>query len=66
MELTGDAEGLAALKALHQQDKSYLKFLIGEARSNTDFTAPFTAPDGKKWKLVFDPRTGALTVSPRA
>jgi hypothetical protein len=66
VELTGDQEGISALKALHAQDKSYLKFLIGEARSNTDSIAFFTAADGKKWQLFFDPRNGNIEVKPRA
>ena len=64
MEFLGDADGIAALKALYAKDKSYLKFLIGEARSNTDFTARFTADDGRKWLIKFDPRTGNLELSP--
>lgn len=62
MEFVGDPEGIAALKALHARDKAYLKFLIGEARSNADFTARFSDA-GKKWFIKFDPRTGKLEVS---
>lgn len=64
MDLLGDADGIAALKAMHAKDKGYLKFLVAEARSNIDMTARFTAEDGKKWRLAFDPASGNLTVSP--
>jgi hypothetical protein len=64
VEFTGDPEGIAALKALYGRDKAYLKFLIGEARSNADFTARFS--DGpKKWQIKFDPRTNTLDVKPQ-
>ena len=62
MEFTGDAEGIAALKALHLRDKAYLKFLIAEARTNADLTARFTDA-GRKWLIKFDPRTAKLEVS---
>ena len=42
VEFHGDTAGIAALKALYAKDKGYLKFLLGEARSNTDFIARFT------------------------
>jgi hypothetical protein len=64
VEFAGDPDGIAALKALYARDKSYVKFLIGEARSNTDSTARFTAEDGRKWAVVFEPRSGNLTVKP--
>jgi hypothetical protein len=39
-----------------------VKFLLNEAKSNTDYTARFTAEDGVKWAVVFDPATGGLTL----
>ena len=62
MKLTGDAEGIAALKALHAEDKEYMKFLVGEAKSNTDLKAPFKAKDGRKFLLRLDLATGDLEV----
>ena len=47
MELTGDPAGVAALKEMHAADKGFVKFILNEARSNFDFTARFTAKDGK-------------------
>ncbi|MDF1565421.1 MAG: hypothetical protein P1V51_20455 [Deltaproteobacteria bacterium] len=64
MELLGDPTGIAALKALAQADKSYLKFLINEARSNTDLCTRFTDPQGVHWVLRIDPATGNLLVEP--
>lgn len=64
MELTGDPAGIAALKALAAADKSYLKFLINEARSNTDLCTRFTDASGAHWVLRIDPATGNLVVEP--
>jgi hypothetical protein len=63
MELQGDPDGIQALKSLHAGNKDFLKFLIQEAKSNVDHTAPFSSPDGKKWLLKFDARTGNLEVA---
>lgn len=62
MKLVGDPEGLAALKELSQHNRDYLKFLITEAGSNTDHSAGFTGPDGRKWTLVARPGSGELEV----
>jgi hypothetical protein len=62
MQLLGDPDGIAELKVLHAQNKEYLKFLIGEARSNTDLLAPFTGKSGSKYILRLDPKTGDLHV----
>ena len=56
--------GIAALKALFARDKPYVKFLLNEAKSNTDFTARFSGEDERKWAVVFDPGTGKLTLKP--
>ncbi len=64
MKLLGDSLGIAALKELHAENKTYLKFLVGEAKSNTDLTAPFTSKTGEKYNLKVDPRTGDLLVEP--
>lgn len=62
MKLEGDQTGLAALKALAEKDREYLKFLIREAQSNTDLCTQFSSSDGKKYRLRFDPKTGGLFV----
>ena len=62
MQLRGDPGGIAHLKAMHQENKEYVKFLVGEARSNTDLTAPFVDKEGTKYVLRVDPGTGSLVV----
>lgn len=62
MKLEGDDEGIAVLKALHAKDKDYLKFLVGEARTNTDLKAPFKAEDGTGYVLRVDLKSGNLIV----
>ena len=62
MKLTGNADGIAALKALHSEDKEYMKFLVGEARSNTDLKTVFKAKDGRRFVLRLDLATGDLEV----
>ncbi|MBI4705075.1 MAG: hypothetical protein HY744_28545 [Deltaproteobacteria bacterium] len=66
MRLLGDPEGIAQLKALHAEDKQYLKFLVGEARTNTDLAAPFKGKNGLRYVLRLDPRTGELHVEQSA
>ncbi len=64
MKLTGDAEGIEMLRALHADNKEYLKFLVGEAKSNSDLCARFKDKDGKAWTLRLDMATGDLEVTP--
>lgn len=64
MQLTGDSEGIGELKRLHGENRGYLKFLLDEAKSNTDLTAEFTGKNGVHYKVVLDPRTGDVNVSP--
>ena len=64
MKLTGDAEGIAVLKALHAENKEYMKFLVGEAKSNADLKTAFKAKDGRRFVLRVDLATGDLEVSP--
>jgi len=62
MKLRGDDEGIAALKALREANPSALKFLIEEARTNTDLTAQHRAEDGTLYLLRLDPHSGDLVV----
>ena len=64
MKLTGDPEGIAVLKDLHAGNKEYLKFLVGEAKSNTDLRAHFKDKNGKAWVLKLDMATGDLEITP--
>ena len=62
MKLEGDEEGIAVLKAMHAKDKTYLKFLVGEAKTNTDLKTTFKSEDGTPYVLRVDVRTGNLVV----
>jgi hypothetical protein len=62
VKLEGDEEGIAALKAMAERSKDDLKFLVGEARTNTDHRARFRGEDGRAWMLRVDPKTGTLIV----
>jgi hypothetical protein len=62
VKLEGDEAGIAVLKAMHDKDKDYLKFLVGEARTNTDLKAPFKSEDGTAYVLRVDPKSGNLIV----
>jgi hypothetical protein len=62
MQLAGDPDGIAALKALVANHRDYLKFLITEARSSSDHRAAFRGADGTRWELVLRPAAGELEV----
>jgi hypothetical protein len=62
MNLTGDPEGLAALKALQEGNRDYLKFLIQEARSVFEHHVDFKNAQGAQFRLIFDVRTGDFRV----
>ncbi len=62
MQVVGDVEGVAALKALAAEHRDYLKFLITEAQSSTDHTATFKAADETRWQVKFHPESGNLEV----
>ncbi|HZX95357.1 MAG TPA: hypothetical protein VFE90_12630 [Myxococcales bacterium] len=62
MNLTGDPEGLAALKAFQEGNRDYLKFLIQEARTVFEHHVDFKDGAGTQFRLHFDVRTGAFSV----
>jgi hypothetical protein len=62
MMLRGDPDGLAALKALQEHNRDYLKFLIQEAKTVFEHHVDFKAEGGVKFRLVFDMKTGGFTV----
>ena len=62
MNLTGDPEGLAALKLLQEGNREYLKFLIQEARTVFEHLVDFKSADGAQFRLVFDVKTGDFRV----
>jgi hypothetical protein len=62
MPLTGDPEGIDVLKAIKADRPEFLKFLLGEAKTNTTHSADFKAEDGTAYVLKFVPTTGDLVV----
>ena len=62
MHLTGYEPGVLALKAIAEKDREYIKFLIKEARSNTDLKTTFKGPDGTVFVLKVDPQSGDLLI----
>jgi hypothetical protein len=62
VNLTGDPDGLAVLKAFQEGNRDYLKFLIQEARSVFEHHVDFKGADGAQFRLIFDVRTGAFKV----
>lgn len=62
VKLEGDQEGIDVLHAMHEKDKTYLKFLVGEAKSNTDLKTTFKADDGRRFVLRVDLKSGNLVV----
>jgi hypothetical protein len=66
VELAGDETGIAALKSLRDKNKEYLKFLLGEIRSNTDMRATFTAEDGAMYTITLNPKSGTLQIDKKS
>ncbi|HTO97096.1 MAG TPA: hypothetical protein VMK66_08660 [Myxococcales bacterium] len=62
MNLTGDPDGLAALKSMQEGNRDYLKFLIQEARTVFEHQVDFKAADGSQFRLHFDVKTGGFRV----
>lgn len=62
MNLSGDPAGLAALKALQEGNRDYLKFLIQEARTVFEHHVDFKSQSGEWFRLRFDVKTGGFTV----
>ena len=65
MQLSGDADGLVALKALQEKNRDYLKFLITEAKTVFEHHVDFKAENGAQFRLKYDVKTGAFTVEPK-
>ena len=61
MKFTGDPDGIAALKKMKESRVEYLKYLLQEARTNSDHTTTFKENE-TKFKILFDPQTGDLDV----
>ncbi len=66
MKLTGDPDGLAALKSFQEGNRDYLKFLIQEATSVFEHHVDFKGPDGTRFRLIHDVKTGEFRVEKKA
>ena len=62
MQLSGDADGLSALKVLQEKNREYLKFLIQEAKTVFEHHVDFKGESGAQFRLKYDVKTGAFTV----
>ncbi|UCD85942.1 MAG: hypothetical protein JSU92_07050 [Deltaproteobacteria bacterium] len=63
MKLTGDSEGIAELKFIKENKLFYLKFLLNEAKTNTNRSAEFKGRDGKtKYRMTFNDLSGELKI----
>lgn len=64
MKLTGDPEGLQELKRIKEENLFFLKFIMKEAKSNTDNTTTFKDKTGKqKYRLSYDPAADSFNVT---
>ncbi len=63
MKLTGDPVGLEELKRIKEENLFYLKFIMKEAKSNTDNISNFKDKAGKqKYRLTYDPADDSFNV----
>jgi hypothetical protein len=62
VHISGVEQGVAALKALAEKDREYLKFLIREAKSNTDLKTTFKSSQGEIFVLRLDVKSGDLVI----
>ncbi len=65
-KISGDPQGIEVLKALVEENRDYMRFLLTEAQTNVDHAAPFSSRDGAKYLLKLDPASGRLEVTPAA
>jgi hypothetical protein len=64
VKINGDPAGIEELKKMGTERKDYLKYIITEAKTNTDLSTTFKGSDGTtKYKLSWDRMTGELTVT---
>ncbi len=62
MNLSGDPEGIEALKKLKETNLEYLKFLLKEAQTVFEQQVEFKSEDGKVYLLKFDKFKKELSV----
>lgn len=62
MQVVGDPDGVAALKAMAAEHRDYLKFLLNEAKTATGNVATFRDADGTAWEVVLHLDSGDIEV----
>jgi hypothetical protein len=65
MKLVGDPQGIEELKFFKEKEdkKEYLKLILNEAKTNTDFKTRFKDRESRvQYVLTFDPATGDFHV----
>jgi len=65
MKLVGDPQGIEELKFFKENEgkKEYLKLILNEAKTNTDFKTRFKDRDNRtQYILTYDPATGDFSV----
>lgn len=63
MKLIGDSEGIEELKFIKENKIFYLKFLLNEAKSNSNRRAEFKGRDGKtKYWITFYDLSGEIKI----
>lgn len=65
MKLVGDPQGIEELKFFKENEdkKEYLKLILNEAKTNTDFKTRFKDREGKNYYiLTYDPATGDFNI----
>lgn len=62
MQVVGDPDGVAALKAMAAEHRDYLKFLLNEVKSATGHVTSFRAADGARWEVVLHLDSGDIEV----
>jgi hypothetical protein len=66
MKLVGDPQGIEELKFFKESEdkKEYLRLILNEAKTNTDFKTKFKDRNGQThYILTYDPGTGDFSVS---
>jgi len=63
MNLTGDEGGIAALKEMNTSNKTYLQFLLQEARTVFERRVDFKSKDGVAYRLTWFPQDGKFVVT---
>jgi hypothetical protein len=66
MKLVGDPQGIEELKFFKESEdkKEYLRLILNEAKTNTDFKTKFKDRSGQThYILTYDPQTGDFNVT---